>query len=86
MIAVVGNKKDLEHRRVVTSEDGQRLANGAPYFETSAKTNDGVDAVFEGICEFVIMKKLSVKPMRYSSKSLKDTVTVADDTGEEGCC
>lgn len=41
---VVGNKCDLEEKREVTREEGQRMADnyGATFFEISAKTNVNV--------------------------------------------
>lgn len=54
---VVGNKVDLEDRyyisknlsREVSTEEAQKLAakHGFEYFETSAKTGQNIDAVFE---------------------------------------
>lgn len=46
---LVGNKADLEGDRVVTAEEGAALAadNGMLFAETSAKTAEGVGAVFE---------------------------------------
>ena len=46
---LVGNKADLGDDRVVTAEEGAALAaeHGALFAETSAKTAEGVGAVFE---------------------------------------
>eukprot|EP01122_Echinamoeba_exundans_P007999 TRINITY_DN2573_c0_g1_i1.p1 TRINITY_DN2573_c0_g1~~TRINITY_DN2573_c0_g1_i1.p1 ORF type:complete len:308 (+),score=42.33 TRINITY_DN2573_c0_g1_i1:85-1008(+) len=45
---LVGNKIDLESKRVVSTEDARKLAEELKltYIETSAKTGSGVDAVF----------------------------------------
>lgn len=45
---LVGNKVDLENHRVLTEDTGSVLAHSwnVPYFETSAKTRQNVDAVF----------------------------------------
>jgi Ras-related protein Rab-1A len=42
---IVGNKCDLEERRAVSTEDGQRLANELkiPFLETSAKNSTNVE-------------------------------------------
>eukprot|EP01087_Luapelamoeba_hula_P013308 TRINITY_DN3802_c0_g1_i1.p1 TRINITY_DN3802_c0_g1~~TRINITY_DN3802_c0_g1_i1.p1 ORF type:complete len:245 (-),score=50.92 TRINITY_DN3802_c0_g1_i1:62-796(-) len=50
-IVLVGNKKDLEHRRSVSTAEGMALANkwGVPFFETSALTNENVDECFEEV-------------------------------------
>jgi small GTP-binding protein len=52
LVYVVGNKSDLATARQVLREDGERYATqiGAQaYFETSAKTRDGVEELFEHI-------------------------------------
>jgi Ras-related protein Rab-2A len=46
-IMLIGNKSDLDHRRVVTHEEGEQFAkeNGLIFMETSAKTADNVEQV-----------------------------------------
>ncbi|GIY83860.1 ras-related protein Rab-5A [Caerostris darwini] len=43
VICIIGNKNDLEHKRVVDRNKAVQFAKsiGALYFETSAKTNEG---------------------------------------------
>ena len=45
---LIGNKSDLEEKRVVSKEEGERFAkeNGLFFLETSAKTDDNVDEAF----------------------------------------
>jgi GTPase SAR1 family protein len=48
-VVICGNKCDLADKRVVTTEEGQRLANtygAVAYIETSAKTGQNIDRVF----------------------------------------
>ena len=48
-LILVGNKKDLEHEREVTYQEGWELASGlgfSCFFETSAKTGENVSALF----------------------------------------
>ncbi|KER21797.1 hypothetical protein T265_09957 [Opisthorchis viverrini] len=47
-IVLVGNKMDLEARRVVSREEAEKFADsiGIPYYETSAKDALGVEAPF----------------------------------------
>lgn len=46
-IILVGNKSDLDHRRTVTYEEGEKFAkdNGLIFLETSAKTAANVEEV-----------------------------------------
>ena len=48
VIMLIGNKVDLEHRRVVTTEEGQKFAtdHGLIFLETSAKTAHNVEEAF----------------------------------------
>lgn len=48
VIALVGNKTDLEAKRMVSAEEGQRFAreNNMIYMETSAKLSHNVEPVF----------------------------------------
>jgi Ras-related protein Rab-2A len=47
-IMLVGNKGDLEHRRQVSKEEGQKFADehGLIFLETSAKTAANVEEAF----------------------------------------
>ncbi|KAM0833890.1 hypothetical protein ACQ4PT_063981 [Festuca glaucescens] len=47
-IMLVGNKTDLSHKRVVSTEEGEQFArdNGLVFIETSAKTRHNVDQAF----------------------------------------
>lgn len=61
---LVGNKSDMSERRVVSTEQGQALADelGIPFIEASAKTNDNVEESF-----FSLARR--VKENMYSSPS-----------------
>nr|pir GTP-binding protein rab16 - rat [Rattus norvegicus] len=57
-VILVGNKCDLEDERVVSAEDGQRLAGdlGFEFFEASAKENINVKQVFERLVDIICDK------------------------------
>lgn len=54
VIALCGNKLDLSARRQVTEEEASKYAEeeGLLWSETSAKTGDGVNAIFNAIGAF----------------------------------
>lgn len=59
VMALVGNKADLESQRQVSREEAQEYAesNGMFYIETSAKTSDNVNQLFEQCTESDIARK-----------------------------
>lgn len=57
-VILVGNKCDMEDERVVSFERGKQLADhlGLEFFETSAKENINVKAVFERLVDIICDK------------------------------
>ena len=55
---LVGNKCDMENRRVVPKERGEQLASqqSIPFLETSAKTNLNIDETFETLARLILKK------------------------------
>ena len=53
---LIGNKVDLEDDRQVSKEKGEELAKryGIPFFETSAKTGENVEEMFQALGSLVI--------------------------------
>lgn len=72
MYVVVGNKKDLESERVISWEDGTAYAEKLGtnlFFETSAKTGENVNMLFDGIAQnpnltYQETKKMSLEPSK----------------------
>ena len=58
-IVVAGNKKDLEHKRQVSTKDGELMAKefDCPFFETSAALRHNVDETFEEIVRCIRRKE-----------------------------
>lgn len=57
-VILVGNKCDMEDERVISFERGKQLAEqlGVQFFETSAKENVNVKAVFEQLVDIICDK------------------------------
>ncbi|KAF7224479.1 ras-related and estrogen-regulated growth inhibitor-like protein [Nothobranchius furzeri] len=68
-IVIVGNKRDLHHRRTVLSEEGRLLALNMDclFYEVSAAENyDSVLTMFHGLMERIKEAKLTIKrPQRF---------------------
>jgi small GTP-binding protein len=89
VIALAGNKVDLETKRSISTEDAQSYAdeNGILFMETSAKTAANVNELFVAIA-----KKLPKTMSRPSSTRL--TITPPEDSDgdkakqqkKQGCC
>ena len=61
---IVGNKCDMEDKRVVPTERGQEVAShhGIPFFETSAKTNVNITPAFFDMTRRILEKQPEKKP------------------------
>lgn len=61
VIMLIGNKSDLDHRRAVSTKEGEQFAeeNGLIFLETSAKTAANVEQAFIKTAEKIYEKILS---------------------------
>jgi small GTP-binding protein len=88
MIVLVGNKCDLESQRTVGRHDAEQSAAsiGAPYFETSAKTNVNIKSTFDAICDG-IAHKLTALVEADPPRTLRNTVAMPESEKKpSGCC
>ena len=55
-IILVGNKKDLEKKRIISEKDGLEIATKNKFFfyETSAKTGENVNQIFQYLFEQIV--------------------------------
>lgn len=80
IIVLVGTKSDLTSSRVITKEEGIKKTTQLKlyaYFETSAKTNQGIDEVFNSVvklyCTLNVINKFIKK--KSSNIKLNDEIT-----------
>ncbi len=102
LIVLIGNKNDLNDQRQVSFEEGQAFAkrNELIFFETSAKTANGVEETFtqatKQIYQGVIAQKydtdgeaIGIKPGNVSSAPTSSTKSLTSGEkakGGGGCC
>lgn len=79
---LVGNKCDIEEGRVISYEEGLKLAkeNNMQFFETSAKTNTNIDNVFLSLATEILDNYISFN--KAYNKSLSE---VSKKNGNK-CC
>ena len=87
---LIGNKTDLEDKRMVTYNQGKEFADtyGLKYIETSAKKNMNVKEAFETLGR-ELMQASEEKKITKQKQNKKITVTKAQDLNMEkkgGCC
>ena len=92
-IIIVGNKKDLDTLREVSTEEGQHAAetNGCYFLETSALDNADkmIEKVFTTLAEDIIVKKCDEDEQITTNGGQKiDLGTTNKPKAEEkkGCC
>ena len=62
---IIGNKCDLEDKRMVAKEKGEEIANenGICFMETSAKTNVNIEKAFIELAEAILDKELNIQDL-----------------------
>ena len=87
-LIVIGNKIDMEDSREIQTEDAQKFAseNKYKYFETSAKTGEGVDNAIRDLVNQVLSSKQANEGKDGERKSVQ--IKAANNGGEKkkGCC
>jgi len=79
---ILGNKCDMETRRVVPTEQGEQLARskGLKFLETSAKANINIDKAFTMIAEDILQK--TPNP---SLRPVDPIINPSDTQSNSGC-
>jgi small GTP-binding protein len=83
---LVGNKTDLRDMRAVEREDAEKWAaeHGAQYFETSARTGDGVSDVFRTVAAKLAGASLAAVEAHFQGKRPEELQVKPKEAG--GCC
>lgn len=81
-VAIVGNKKDLEHLRTVKKEKHTEYAqkNGMASFFLSAKSGDQVNFCFQKIAADILGVRLSKQEVEQSNRVIKADIVTYTET------
>lgn len=84
---LIGNKCDWEEKRVVSTEQGQALADelGIPFLEVSAKSNINIDKAFYSLAAD-IKKRLSDSSKNEQAAGSGVNVGDKANSGGSKCC
>ena len=87
-IIIIGNKIDLEDMREISKEVASTFAkeNNFKYFETSAKTGEGVDEAFRDLVNQVLANLEKNEEGTTERKSIKIEENKIDNQKKKGCC
>ncbi len=82
IIYLVGNKIDCSNIRVISNEEGKKLAGefGLKYFETSAKNNENVESTF-----LELIKEVDLKYGNSENENYGTTINT-NKKGKKKCC
>ena len=89
-VIIIGNKIDMEESREINKEDAEKFAkeNNYKYFETSAKTGEGVDNAIRELIIQILKQSNQMddqKMARASSVQIKEE-NVDNSKKKKGCC
>ncbi len=89
-LILVGNKTDLEEKRVISYNQGKEFADmyGLKYIETSAKKNMNVSEAFETLGREIMESNVEYKQSKQKDNK-KISISSAQDLNmkkKEGCC
>ena len=84
VFCIVGNKSDLENERTVSKDEIDNLSKeiSVNYFETSAKTNQNVDNLFDFLAQKILEARNSISSDNSESINLK----LFEKKKEKKCC
>jgi small GTP-binding protein len=90
-VIIIGNKIDMEDSRETSKEDAEKFAkeNNYKYFETSAKTGEGVDDAIRELVIQILKQNGQIddqKEARASSVQIKEENLDKKSEKKKGCC
>ena len=90
-LIIVGNKVDMEDSREISKEDAENFAkeNNYKYFETSAKTGEGVDEAIRELVTLVLNQNGEIDEQKIEARKsvqIKNDINDSSEEKKKGCC
>ena len=94
-VVIAGNKVDLEDSREVSFDEAQQYSKdrGYQFFETSAKTNTGVESVFRTLVQNILQSRnvtggasAAPRPKAAGQQPVKIDPNQQKKDDKSGCC
>ena len=87
-IIIIGNKIDMKDMRDISKDDANKFAqeNNYKYFETSAKTGEGVDEAIRNLVNQILANSEKNEAIKEERKSVKIQGNKDDNQKKKGCC
>ena len=90
-VIIIGNKTDMEESREIMTEDAEKFAeeNKYKYFETSAKTGEGIDKAIRDLINQILNQSENnddQKEFRKDSVQIKENTEEKSGKKKKGCC
>ena len=84
-LIIVGNKVDMEDSREISKEDAENFAkeNNYKYFETSAKTGEGVDEAIRELVTLVLNQNGEIDEQKIEARKSVQIKNDINDSSEE---
>lgn len=88
VLLLIGNKTDLEQNRVISTEQGQELADklGIPFLETSAANNSNVKKLFMTMVEDIVNGRSQAGVPRPNQRIAVSKQNGTDEDSKRSCC
>ncbi|KNH06983.1 hypothetical protein XU18_2254 [Perkinsela sp. CCAP 1560/4] len=85
---LIGNKIDLQDRRIISKADAEDLAKkiDMPYFETSAKNGAGVENAFITFVTEIVREKRKKAKQAVTEKRKSGRLHKKKNDQKDGCC
>ena len=90
-LIICGNKVDMEESREITKEDAEKFAskNNYKYFETSAKTGEGVDEAIRELVNQILNQNGEVDEQKVEARKSVQIKSASNENlieKKKGCC